>query len=149
MSESKHVYQVDLEWDEGRVGSLRSPDFDSEIEVATPPQFPGGVEGKWSPEHLFAASVSSCFMTTFAAIAEYSKLPFNDLNVKAICKLDKEGKKFVVSQVELQAELIIPDQKFSDKAVRIMEKAETACLITRAIKSEVILKPSVTVGALS
>lgn len=148
MSEVKHVYKINLEWKEGRVGRLRSPDFDDEIDVATPPQFSGGVEGKWSPEHLFAASVSSCFMTTFIAIAEYSKLTYEDLCVNATCKLDKEDGKFVVSQIELEAELVISEEKYTDKAVRIMEKAEAACLITRSIKSEVILKPTVTVGAL-
>lgn len=149
MSEDKHVYQIDLEWKEGRIGRLRSPDFDTEIDVATPPQFPGGVEGKWSPEHLFAASVSSCFMTTFIAIAGYSKLSFEDLSVNTICRLDKEDGKFIVSEIELKAELAISDEKHTDKAIRIMEKAEAACLITRSIKTKVILKPSVTVGTLN
>lgn len=87
-------------------------------------------------------------MTTFVAIAEYSKLDFEDLKVDAIGKLEKEDGKFVVSTITLKPELFIADEKFKDKAMRIMEKAESACLITRSIKTEVIFDPKVTVGAL-
>lgn len=149
MSDNKHKYQVDLNWKEGRIGTLSSPELDEQIDVATPPQFDGGVEGIWSPEHLFASSVSSCFMTTFVAIAQYSKLDFEDLKVEATAKLDKVEGKFMVSEIILKPELIIANDKFSDKAKRIMEKAEEACLITRSIKSKIVFEPKVTIAALN
>lgn len=148
MIDSKHEYQVDLDWKEGRIGTLSSPELEDEIEVATPPQFDGGVEGIWSPEHLFVSSVSSCFMTTFVAIAGFSKLKFENLEVKATGKLDKEDGKFVVSEITLNPELTITDEKFVDKAKRIMEKAEEACLITRSIKTKINFEPNVTIAAL-
>lgn len=149
MSDKKHEYQVDLDWKEGRIGTMSSPELDEKIEVATPPQFDGGVEGVWSPEHLFVSSVSSCFMTTFVAIAEYSKLKFENLKVNAIGKLSKKDGKFVVSEITLNPELTITDEKFVDKAKRIMEKAEEACLITRSIKTSIHFEPTVTIAALS
>jgi len=144
----EHKYNVNLSWKEGRLGTLRSPELNEEIEVATPPDFDGGVEGIWSPEHLFLSSVSSCFMTTFVAIAEYSKLSFEDLQVKATAELGKVDGKFEVTKIRLNPELMISDEKFADKARRIMEKAEQACLITRSIKTEIIFEPTVTVGIL-
>ncbi|MGM0545374.1 MAG: OsmC family protein [Bacteroidota bacterium] len=149
MSNNKHEYQVDLNWKEGRIGTLSSPELDDKLEVATPPQFDGGVEGIWSPEHLFVSSVSSCFMTTFVAIAQYSKLDFEDLKVEAKAKLDKVEGKFMVSEITLKPELIIANEKFSDKAKRIMEKAEEACLITRSIKSKIVFEPKVAIAALN
>lgn len=149
MSDKKHEYNVDLDWKEGRVGTLSSPELDEKIEVATPPQFDGGVEGIWSPEHLFVSSVSSCFMTTFVAIAEYSKLSFEDLKVQASGKLDKEDRKFVVSEITLKPELTIENEKFVEKANRIMEKAEEACLITQSIKTKIHFEPKVNVAAIN
>lgn len=149
MSDKKHEYQVDLDWKEGRIGTLSSPELNDNIEVATPPQFDGGVEGVWSPEHLFVSSVSSCFMTTFVAIAQYSKLKFENLEVQATGKLDKEDGKFVVSEIILKPELIIIDEKFTEKAKRIMEKAEEACLITRSIKTKINFDPKVTIAELN
>lgn len=69
MSDTGHTYEVNVKWKGGRLGLIDSPVLDETVEVATPPQFPGGVPGIWSPEHLFVAAVSSCFMTTFTAIA--------------------------------------------------------------------------------
>lgn len=150
MSTEEHSYEVNLSWQEGRIGILSSPVLDERIEVATPPEFPGGVEGIWSPEHLYVSSVSSCFMTTFVAIAEYSKLDYENLEVKATGKLKKaEDGKFIVSEIILQPELLIAEEKHADKAKRIMEKAEEACLITRSIKTEIIFKPRVNVGSVS
>lgn len=143
---TKHKYNVNLSWKEGRIGILRSPELNEEIEIATPPDFDGGVEGIWSPEHLFLSSVSSCFMTTFTAIAEYSKLSFEDLQVRATAKLGKVNGKFEVTEITLNPELVIADGKVADKARRIMEKAEQACLITRSIKTKIIFEPTVTVG---
>ncbi|MDZ7716803.1 MAG: OsmC family protein [Balneolaceae bacterium] len=149
MKKDEHTYKVDLSWKENRTGTLRSPELEDTIEVATPPQFPGGVEGIWSPEHLFISSVSSCFMTTFLAIAEYSKLLFEDLKVEAVGKLDKVDGKFVVSEIILKPELMLAEDRHADKAKRIMEKAEAACLISRSVKTEIILESKVSVGTLN
>lgn len=142
----KHSYDVDLHWNEGRQGTLRSGKLNETIEVATPPEFPGGVEGIWSPEHLFVASVSSCFMTTFAAIAEYSKLDFEELTVPATGIMSNESGKFVMSEIILRPKLVIMDEDRKDKALRILQKAEEACLITRSIKTKVKLEPKVVIG---
>jgi organic hydroperoxide reductase OsmC/OhrA len=68
-----HTYNVSISWKEERKGELSSPEIEAKIEVATPLPFDKGIVGFWSPEHLLTASVSSCFMTTFFAIAAYSK----------------------------------------------------------------------------
>ena len=145
--QTTHRYDVSLNWTEGRKGTLQSPVLNETIEVATPPEFDGGIEGVWSPEHLFTASVSSCFMTTFLAIAGYSKLSFEALTVKATGKMEKVEGKFMMSEIILEPELVISEEKDTDKAIRIMEKAENACLITRSIKTSIVLEPNVLVGA--
>ncbi len=145
MDTTEHFYDVQLEWNEGKIGTLSSPDLNEEITVATPPEFEGGVAGIWSPEHLFVAAVSSCFMTTFTAIAGFSKLEYKSLNVAAVGKMEKIEGKFVISSITLKAELTILDEDKKDKAIRIMEKSESACLISRSIKAEVHLEPTVIV----
>ncbi len=142
---TEHNYDVELQWREGRLGQLSSNKLNTEIEVATPPEFTGGIEGVWSPEHLFVASVSSCFMTTFNAIAEYSKLNFEGLNVHAIGTMSNSSGKFAITEIILKPKLVITDASQKDKALRILEKSEEACLITRSIKTEVILEPEVLV----
>jgi peroxiredoxin-like protein len=142
----EHIYHVDIEWLEGRIGNLRSTGLNDEIHVATPPEFPGGVEGIWSPEHLFTASVSSCFFTSFTAVSEFSKFPFEKLTVRSSGKMSREEGKYVMSEIIIEPELLIADESLEKKAFRLLEKAEEICLITRSIKSKVVLKPVVKIG---
>jgi len=143
----KHEYNVDLDWKEGRIGILSSNKLDDRIEVATPPEFPGGIEGIWSPEHLYVASVSSCFMTSFTAVAEYSKLSFEELTVPATGVMSNESGKYEITEIILRPTLTISDESKKDKALRILQKAEEICLITRSIKTEVKLEPNIAIAA--
>lgn len=139
-----HQYHVDLKWNEGRIGKISSPELHSEIEIATPPQFPKGIEGIWSPEHLFTAAVSSCFMTTFLSIAENSKLEFKEFSCNAIGKLDQIEGKFLMTEIILTPSLIISNGIDKEKALRVLEKSEKACLISNSINSKIILTPIIT-----
>jgi len=85
MSDETHVYKTSLAWTSQRMGTLHSPGL-PDVVVATPPQFPGGHEGIWSPEHLFVASAEVCLMTTFLAIAANSKLEFATYSSEATGK---------------------------------------------------------------
>lgn len=135
-----HTYQVDLQWKADRKGELSSPVLNQKIEVATPPEFPKGMAGIWSPEHLFTAAVSSCFMTTFLAIAENSGLEFISLHCSAEGILNKKEGKFAMTEIVLKPVLTIPNVADSDKAEKIMIKAEKACLISNSITTEVHLE---------
>lgn len=142
--EEKHNYRVSLQWKEAKRGVMSAPGLEQKIEVVTPPEFDGGIPGIWSPEHLFTASVLSCFMTTFLAIAEYSKLEFEAFDCDAEGIMEKEEKRYAMTGVALNATLKIKDEDQKERAQRILEKAEAACLITRSIKSEVTLKTDIT-----
>lgn len=139
-----HYYETSLKWEEGRIGSLSS-DGMPYITVATPPEFPRGVPNTWSPEHLFVASVSVCVMTTFLAIAENSSLEFKSYSAKAKGKLEKIDGKFMVTEIELNPEIVVANDSVVEKAKRIIEKSEKACLISNSIKSKVILDPKIIV----
>lgn len=144
----EHHYQVDLTWSSDRKGTMSSPKLDQTIEVATPPEFEKGMEGFWSPEHLFVASVNSCLMTTFLAIAEYSKLDFSDFESKAVGKLEKVDGKYMISEITLSPVLVINHEKDRDKAERILEKSEAGCLISNSIKTKINFDPKVILGEL-
>ena len=145
-----HIYNVDINWNQDRKGVMCSPELNKEanscIDVATPPEFPKGVPGIWSPEHLFTASVSSCLMTTFLAIAENSKLEFENFSCQSKGKLEKVDGKFLMTQIILEPTVTIYDEKDREKAERVLHKSEKACLISNSIKSEVIMTPTIKIA---
>lgn len=142
-----HEYEVKAEWTSDRQGLLSSPDLKTRLEVATPPPFPGGIPGIWSPEHYLVASVNSCLMTTFLAIAENSKLSFSSFDCKAIGKMEKVEGKYMISEIELFPIIEITDPEERTKAERIILKSETACLISNSIKSKIVMKPKIIFAA--
>lgn len=141
----RYEYHIDVKWTDTRKGLVTSPEVNGSIEVAIPPPFEGGIAGIWSPKHLLTASVASCFMTTFLAIATYSKLLFHAFNCKAtgiLAKKEREGK-FQISEVVLEPTLVIMREEDRDKALRILAKSEAACFIAHSIKASVQVVPSV------
>ena len=141
-----HFYTVDVEWLADKRGVLTSPELAQNVEVATPPPFQGGVEQIWSPEHLFTSAVVSCFMTTFLAIAANSKLTYSNFKCNAKGKLEQVDGKYLMTEVLLVAHLTIDSLENKEKAERILEKSERACLISNSIKSTVTLTPIINIA---
>lgn len=144
-----HYYNVDVNWENSRKGMMCSPELNKKngvcIEVATPPEFPKGIEGIWSPEHLFVAAVSGCLMTTFLAIAENSTLEFVSFSCQAKGKLEMVEGKLIMSEILLHPTVVIQDETYRDKAMRIVKKAENACLISNSITSKIIMEINIKV----
>jgi peroxiredoxin-like protein len=138
-----HTYQINLDWQNDRQGLLSAEDLQQKLDVATPPPFPKGVEGVWSPEHLFTAAVSSCLMTTFLAIAENSKLEFESFSCEANGILGQEDGKYKMTEIVLRPQLLIKREDDRARAERILQKAEAACLITNSITSKVSMQAEI------
>ncbi len=138
-----HQYTVDLKWVADRKGEISSPDLNTKIEIATPPPFAKGIEGIWSPEHLLTAAVNSCYMTTFLAIAENSKLEFLEFVCSAVGKLEQIEGKYLITEISLFPVLKLVQEADTAKAERILQKSETACLISNSIKSKISLQTTI------
>jgi peroxiredoxin-like protein len=139
-----HSYKVNLVWQHDRKGELSSPVLPETITVATPPEFPKGMAGIWSPEHLFVASINSCFMATFLAVAEKSQLPFSSFCCEAEGVLGKNSEgKFSVTRVTLKPTVVVPEDQTTERVQKILETSEKACLISNSAKSEIVLEANI------
>jgi peroxiredoxin-like protein len=143
--QSEHFYEVSLDWDEARKGTLHSSVLNDKMAVATPPEFPGGMPGIWSPEHLLVAAVSSCLMTTFLAVAEHSKLSFRSFHVKAEGRLEEVEDRLLISEIVLKPRVEIMHEGDREKTERVLRKSEAACLISRSLKARIVMHTQVEV----
>lgn len=141
----EHYYEVAIRYDSDRKGTMQSPVLNETLEVATPPEFPKGMPGIWSPEHLLVAAVESCLMTTFLAIAENSKLAFESFQANAVGKLETVDGKYMISEITLSPVLEISNEADRERAERILQKSEAACLISNSVKSNIIFYTKVVV----
>ncbi len=149
----KHLYNVDITWRQDRKGMMCSPELVEGnthsancIEVATPPEFPKGMPNIWTPEHLFTASVSSCLMTTFLAIAENSKLDFTGFSCKSKGILERIDGKYLMTEVILEPTVIIKDEKDRERAERVLQKSEAVCLVSNSIKSKITMEVTIKIA---
>lgn len=147
-----HYYNIDVSWNKERRGIMCSPELNQSggeinncIEVATPPEFPKGIPGIWSPEHLFTAAVSSCLMTTFLAIAENSKLEFISFSCRSKGKLEQVDGKFLMSEVILEPTVTIVNEKDRERTERVLQKSKAACLISNSVTSKITMIPVISV----
>ncbi|MFA8344074.1 MAG: OsmC family protein [Rhodothermaceae bacterium] len=138
--ENVFYYKTDLNWKEGRIGEISEPTLDT-IKVATPPEFPKGVPNIWSPEHLYVASVNVCLMTTFLAVAENSRLEFENYSAEATGKLEKVERTMQITEIVIKPKITLKNKEDEEKALRIINKSEDVCLISNSIKTKVILEP--------
>ena len=141
-AENRLSFTSNVVWTEGRSGELKSRGLPT-LPVSPPPEFHGR-EGAWTPEHLYVGSVASCFMATFTAIAELTKLEFKSLSIEAEGKLEKTGGSgYEITEIVLKPTLVILHSADLERAARTLEKAEKNCFISNSIKSKVRLVPRV------
>jgi organic hydroperoxide reductase OsmC/OhrA len=126
---------------QGEVGG--SPEVPALV-FSAPPEFKGQ-QGVWTPEHFFTASVATCFITTFEAIAEFSKFAFDGLAVAAEGLLGKADGGFRFTRVIVKPTLTVSREEDRERGLRLLEKAERGCLISRSLSTEITLQPTILV----
>ena len=144
MHEFPHHYHVDAEAEaEGNV--LVSVENLPIINCAAPVEFDGPGD-QWSPEHLLTASVANCFILTFRAVAQASKVEWHDLEVSVTGTLDKVERTMKFTAFNIKATLGVPASTDPEKAKRAMARAEANCMITASLSAETHLEAEVVAG---
>jgi organic hydroperoxide reductase OsmC/OhrA len=125
-------FPVGVRWLSGRRTVVSVPGKD-DLEVATPPEFRGGIEGVWSPEDLLVASIGSCFAVTLAGVAERRAIPLRSLDVDATGHVTNRddgpfGFTAVVLRVAVETEM-----GFEHDVRDAVEVAELGCLVANSV----------------
>lgn len=144
----KHQYyfEVQLDWQEGKKGLLTAADVKGSIEVATPPQFSGGVPHIWSPEHLFLSSLSSCLMTTYLAIAEKKRLNVCDFSCNAIGQIQLVEGHLEFTTINLFPKIYVEKEADIPVANEVLLKTYKHCIIANSIKPLLVHHGEVLIG---
>ena len=138
MQDYPHTYKVTSKG--GTTGNveLTSPGLDP-IQTAPPPEF-GGPEGVWSPETLFAASVSDCFILSFRAVTQAKKYVWLDLECETDAILERVDRVTRFTKLNLRAKLTVPAGADREMAERLLKRAKDICLVTNSMTAEKTLE---------
>jgi organic hydroperoxide reductase OsmC/OhrA len=111
------------------VASAALPD----IETAPPPEFdgPGGV---WSPETLLCAAVADCYILTFRAVARAGRFEWLALECRVEGTLERVDNQAQFTRFATFAKLTVPAGADVARARALLERAESACLISNSLR---------------
>ena len=138
--ETDYSYRVKGSWEVRRNGLISAEGVEKpKITFSSPVEFKGQ-SGQWTPEHFLIAAIVSCFVVTFSAMAEMSKLKFLSLEVPAEGKLGKIGGKLAFVEIVIHPTLILGAIEDHDLGNRLLKKAAQGCLIARSLACPVIME---------
>lgn len=140
--ESSLNFVSSARWTSGRNGAVQGNDVKPSINFSAPPEFQGEA-GAWTPEHFFTSAVATCFVTTFQAIASFSKFSAAALEVSVDGLIEKGNGGYRFTRVTVRPVLTVQSELDRERGLRLLEKAEKACLVSRSLNSEIILEPQV------
>jgi organic hydroperoxide reductase OsmC/OhrA len=129
--ELPHHYLVSADASSEGTVSVNSEGLQS-LATTSPPQF-GGPEGYWSPETLLIGAIANCYILTFRAVARASRFEWHSLSCTVNGVLDRVDRKTRFTEYHVKAILHLPPGSNEEKARKLLDKANTGCLITNSL----------------
>ena len=140
-------FKVHLNWESERQGLLHAENITEKISVATPPPFEGGITDIWSPEHLFLGSLSSCFMTTFLAIAKKKRLNIIGFDCMATGHITKDNGHLAFTTINLYPKVLVENEMQILSTNDVLMKSYEHCIVGNTIKIPITHHGKVTVSS--
>lgn len=138
-------YRVKATQGESRICKVTAAEVETPIECATPPEFPNGIPGVWSPETFFLAAIAGCYVNTFQAFCDKFKLLPVSLECEASGTVALVDGKYAFTGVMLNPIVTLANYEDEAIALKIMEKAHRYCLISNSIKCQVSVSENILV----
>ena len=152
----RHEYEAKVEWQRGDQDFLKNKysrvhtwTFDGGTVVpacASPKVIPPPLSSEEAvdPEEALVASVSSCHMLWFLALAGKKKLVVESYQDNAVGILEKDSDgKTAITEVILKPNIVFGGDEGPDKELldELHEQAHDLCFIANSLKSEVRVEP--------
>lgn len=128
-------YPVKLVWTGGKSGELT---VEGKATIKTGVPSGGPEEAKFhSPEDLFVASATMCYMNGFVEFARKMRIEFKSFECDAVGTLDKVGRSFEVTKIDMKAKVVIDSEDIQKRIERALELAARYCFIANSMKCPV------------
>jgi organic hydroperoxide reductase OsmC/OhrA len=113
------------------------------VKASAAPEYLGKKEFV-NPEEAFAASLASCHMLTFLAIASMKKYIVESYEDKAVAILEKNEKsKMAVTKLYLRPKITFTGDNIPDETVihEMHRRSHAECFISNSVLTEIIIEP--------
>lgn len=113
-----------------------------DLRTAPPLDFDGPGDA-WSPEQLLLAALEACFLLTFRAVAQASRLEFTSIGVEAEGVVDRADGVTRFTEIVLRPRVALPAGTDWVRVQHALAKAERACLVSASLSTPIRLEPEI------
>jgi len=143
LSEDSQNFDVRLTWTGGKSGDVKVK-HKSTIKIGTPPGFKG--EDKFhSPEDLFVASATACYMSGFVEFTKKMHISFKSFECDSTVKLESVGRSYEITRIDMKARVVVESESLKGKIERALELAAKYCFVGNSMKCPITHKIEVVV----
>jgi organic hydroperoxide reductase OsmC/OhrA len=145
-----HTFRARLIWQSGASGTAwgnHRVEFDGKppIEVSAAPQYRGDAT-KTNPEELLLASVASCQMLTYLALASRQKIDLLSYEDRPEATLAIADRRMRVTEIVLRPRIVLAPGSDPEKARSLVESAHEGCFIANSVSCAVRVEPEIVAG---
>jgi len=132
MTERQEVHQVKVEWTGNKSGRVIVKGRE-EIRTGIPPDTDGSMQN-YTPEELFVAAGTVCFMNSFVYFTEKMHIDFISFEAESIGYLEQVDRSFEVTKIHTKTKLIISSADQVKKFERALELGAKYCFVANSMK---------------
>ncbi|QZN73783.1 MULTISPECIES: OsmC family protein [unclassified Paenibacillus] len=148
----KHPFHLKAVWNGGRnsEGTIDAGGLKTIISI---PKDMGGPGTGTNPDEMLLGAASTCYLITLAAMLERSDITPDELTLESEATVDVTNNVFTYERIVHRPRIVLSqDASEADltKAERLAHKAESSCMISRAVAGNVQMETQpviVTTGA--
>ena len=143
----QHYFHLKADWPGLRndIGTIDAGNLKTKISI--PPEMDGPGIGT-NPDEMLLGAAATCYIITLAAMMERSKLEKVALTMESVGVVDVTNGVITYKKIIHKPQIVLKqDATDKDKilAHKLAEKAETSCMISRAIQGNVVIELEATV----
>ena len=139
---AEHHFYLTANWPGRRndVGDIEAGNLKTKVSI--PPEMDGPGIGT-NPDEMLLGAAATCYIITLAAMLERSGLEKESLTMESEAIVDVTNGVFTYKKIIHRPSIVLPSdaaEKELKLAERLAKKAETSCMISRAIQGNVAIE---------
>jgi peroxiredoxin-like protein len=136
----KHDFQMQLYWPGGRnnVGTLSAKNLQTNVSI---PHEMDGPEVGTNPDEMLLGAAATCYMISLGALLERANIQAT-LAIESVGTVDVTNGVFTYEKIvhTVQIALALAESTQQEKAYKLAMKAEQTCMISKALKGNVLIE---------
>ena len=144
MAERPRTYDVRVSWDHDDGGAVHVEGM-PDIQVVKPRE-EERISNVYTPEHLFVAAATVCFMNSFIYFTRRMHIEFKSFECSATGFLEQVGRSFEITRISTKSRLVIEAEDLRQRFERALELGAKYCFVANSMKCPVTHENEIVVG---